>query len=301
MICSRCAHWNNEDDHRCTKCAARLNDRQVESAFHSRGALALQVSAEPSSTAVMEQEVRGPVLESVSEVESQGLRIPRYVTALQQSLFALREAGKVVSIDGGETEAEPARRSARRIPAAGQRRRQATASYLPQQGVLEFVPLAAPQARKLATSVDARIYCEHQVASVTHRLIASLFDIAIVGLLVTAFLGLLYWGCDDLSSALADPISVAVLAAAAMIIGLLYQSVFLAVRGDTPGMQFAGLRLVDFDGRPTSESQMNIRILGAFFSVLPAGVGLLWALVDEESLTWQDHISRTFPTPIATE
>jgi hypothetical protein len=26
-------------------------------------------------------------------------------------------------------------------------------------------------------------------------------------------------------------------------------------------------------------------------------IGLLWSLVDEESLTWQDHISRTFPTP----
>ena len=35
--------------------------------------------------------------------------------------------------------------------------------------------------------------------------------------------------------------------------------------------------------------------------VLPAGLGLLWALVDEESLTWQDHISHTFPTPIAYE
>jgi hypothetical protein len=26
-------------------------------------------------------------------------------------------------------------------------------------------------------------------------------------------------------------------------------------------------------------------------------LGLLWSLADEESLAWQDHISRTFPTP----
>jgi hypothetical protein len=25
--------------------------------------------------------------------------------------------------------------------------------------------------------------------------------------------------------------------------------------------------------------------------------GLLWIYADEEGLTWQDHISRTFPTP----
>jgi hypothetical protein len=25
-------------------------------------------------------------------------------------------------------------------------------------------------------------------------------------------------------------------------------------------------------------------------------MGLIWALVDEDSLTWHDHISSTFPT-----
>jgi uncharacterized RDD family membrane protein YckC len=270
----------------------------VESAFHSRGALALEVAPQRNQVAVMEP--AGPVLEHENEAAAETPRTPRYMTALQQSLFALREAGKVVSIDGTETEAE---RKARRNQPVMQRRRQQqpTASYLPKQGVLEFVPMAAPQARKLATSVDARIYCEHQVASVTHRLVAGLYDLAFIGMLIMAFLGLAYWGCDDLAAALSDPLAAAVMCAAAAIIGLLYQSLFLAVRGETPGMQFAGLRLVDFDGRPTTESQLQMRILGAFFSVLPAGLGLLWALVDEESLTWQDHISHTFPTPAATE
>ena len=26
-------------------------------------------------------------------------------------------------------------------------------------------------------------------------------------------------------------------------------------------------------------------------------LGLLWSIWDEESLAWQDHISRTFPSP----
>jgi hypothetical protein len=30
-------------------------------------------------------------------------------------------------------------------------------------------------------------------------------------------------------------------------------------------------------------------------------LGLLWSLADEESLAWQDHISRTFPTPTAAD
>ena len=297
MICSRCAHWNNEDDHRCTKCAARLSDRQVESAFHSHGALALQPVARESATAVMEEVQRFSV-ESNNDVES-GSRIPRYVTSLQQSLFALREAGKIVSIDGmsGDDSRNHTKKAA--IASQQKKHRPVTASYLPQQGVLEFVPMVTPQARKLGTSVDARIFCEHEVASVAHRMFAALYDMGFIALMVMSFLGLLYWGCDDLASALADPVSAAVLAAATIVIGLIYHSAFLAFRAETPGMRFAGLRLVDFDGRRTSESQMHMRILGAFVSVLPAGLGLLWALVDEESLTWQDHISHTFPTPIA--
>ena len=39
------------------------------------------------------------------------------------------------------------------------------------------------------------------------------------------------------------------------------------------------------------------RVGAAGLSVLAAGLGILWALVDEESLTWHDHISKTYPTP----
>lgn len=296
MICSRCAHWNNEDEHRCTKCAARLNDRQVESAFHTRGALALQpmIQEAPVGLALA---TPNPSLEVASGPENTHGRIPRYVTSLQQSLFALREGGRVVSIDGLEQE----RPQTRKQTTASHRRRQATASYLPQQGVLEFVPMAAPQARKLATSVDARIFCEQPVASVSHRLFGGLYDLGFISVFIMAFLGMIYWGCDDLASALSDPLSGVLLTAAAVVIGLLYHTVFLAIRGETPGMRFAGLKLVDFDGRDTTEEQLQMRILGAFFSVLPAGMGLVWALLDEESLTWQDHISHTFPTPVTSE
>ena len=300
MNCTRCGQWNNQDDHRCTKCAARLSDRQVESAFHNHGSLALQPLVRESSVAVME-EAPGLSIESSSDVDN-APRIPRYVTSLQQSLFALREAGKIVSIDGlGGDDSRGSNNKKTASAAPHKKNRPVTASYLPQQGVLEFVPMVTPQARKLGTSVDARIFCEHEVASVAHRTFAALYDMGFISLLVMTFLGILYWGCEDLAAALVDPVSAAVLAAGSVMIGLIYHSAFLAFRAETPGMRFAGLRLVDFDGRRTSEAQMQMRILGAFVSVLPAGLGLLWALVDEESLTWQDHISHTFPTPVSND
>ena len=298
MICSRCAHWNDEDEHRCLKCAARLNDRQVESAFHSYGALALQPSRRESPAAVaLLERAEELAVETHTETETRHGRIPRYVASLQQSLFALRDSGKVISIDG----TAPERRPVKKQVTGGKKTRLATASYLPQQGVLEFVPMATPQTRKLATSVDARIFCEHAVASVSHRMFAAVYDMGLISLMVMTFLGILYWGCEDLAAAIADPMSAAVLAAGTVLIGLLYHSIYLAARGETPGMRAAGLQLVDFDGRPPSEAQLHMRVLGALLSVLPAGLGLLWALVDEESLTWQDHISHTFPTSINTE
>jgi hypothetical protein len=39
------------------------------------------------------------------------------------------------------------------------------------------------------------------------------------------------------------------------------------------------------------------RLASGALSFCAAGLGFLWALVDEETLTWHDHISRTFPTP----
>jgi uncharacterized RDD family membrane protein YckC len=61
-------------------------------------------------------------------------------------------------------------------------------------------------------------------------------------------------------------------------------------------MRFAGLRLVDFDGRKPHRDARLLRQAAGFLSLCSLGLGLVWALVDEESLTWHDHISKTFPT-----
>jgi hypothetical protein len=52
--------------------------------------------------------------------------------------------------------------------------------------------------------------------------------------------------------------------------------------------------VLDFDGRPPSRKQRLLRIAAGLLSVLPAGIGFLWALMDEEHLTFHDHISQTF-------
>ena len=86
------------------------------------------------------------------------------------------------------------------------------------------------------------------------------------------------------------------LAALLGIVSLLYRALWCLASGDSPGMQLAGLRLVDFDGRRPGTRPRVIRQAASILSLGAAGVGIAWALVDDESLTWHDHISKTFPT-----
>ena len=80
-------------------------------------------------------------------------------------------------------------------------------------------------------------------------------------------------------------------------LAILYRLLWVLGNGDSPGLRFAGLRIVDFDGRPPTREQRALRQVSSLLSLLSAGLGLVWALVDEENLTWHDHISKTFPTP----
>ncbi len=89
--------------------------------------------------------------------------------------------------------------------------------------------------------------------------------------------------------------------AAFLLLGLLtvplFYKILWAIAGvDTIGMRSAGLQLIDFDGNPPSSARRYQRLGGSVLSFLAAGIGLVWSLVDEDRLTWQDHISSTFPT-----
>ena len=77
---------------------------------------------------------------------------------------------------------------------------------------------------------------------------------------------------------------------------LFYKLVWTFAGRDSIGMQRLGLRLVDFDGNVPSKQKRYVRLFGSLVSLLAAGIGLVWAFVDEDTLTWHDHMSNTFPT-----
>jgi len=138
------------------------------------------------------------------------------------------------------------------------------------------------------------IACDAPVALPLHRLMAAAVDFSILLIALGLFAVILYACGGNLSPTRQ---SVPLFLAVAFLTGAFYRLLWSLGNGDSPGMRFAGLRLMDFDGRTPSRERRILRQLVTILSLLSAGLGLIWALVDEENLAWHDHISKTFPSP----
>ena len=75
---------------------------------------------------------------------------------------------------------------------------------------------------------------------------------------------------------------------------LLYQALFFTFSEATPGMRCARIALCTFDDENPTRPAMRLRILAVLLSACPLGLGLLWATLDEERLTWHDRMSRMY-------
>jgi uncharacterized RDD family membrane protein YckC len=148
--------------------------------------------------------------------------------------------------------------------------------------------------RALGMEVDAVIYCDAPVAVPLHRFIAACTDASMVLIAMGLFLGIFLLSGGQL---VFNKQVIPIFGAMAGLMWALYHTFWCMANGDTPGMRFAGLQVVNFDGRPATRQQRGLRQTAFVLSALSAGVGLFWAFVDEENLTWHDHISKTFPTP----
>ena len=79
-------------------------------------------------------------------------------------------------------------------------------------------------------------------------------------------------------------------------LGLFYHLFWCVLGRESAGMRCLGLRVLTFDGHSPTWGQRVARLVLACFDMIAIGVGLLWALIDDEGLTWHDHLSKTFLT-----
>ncbi len=282
MTCNHCGSRNVEGAHRCHKCGRTPDDTLSAefSPYRTDGALAAQPMPAPREAAPP------PVQLHVA---------PNYPRAMQGWLFHERPASNVIPIQSSRASA-PAKGEMPAGPAPNLTARRA-ARPPEGQGKLDFLPGQQARPRTLRTTVEAVIYCEDTVATTLHRAVAAALDWSMVLIGYGLFL-LVFRLCGG--DFVLNKTNLVMFGGALVVVALTYGLVWALANTETAGMHWTHLRLTTFDGFPPDRKQRLLRFAGASLSLCTL-VGLLWSLADEESLTWQDHISGTFPTPRALE
>jgi len=287
MQCVHCQAWNEEDERRCTRCGRRMNTSAHRPSFDTYPLMQATAPAletlqggralheEPAQPAVP---APGPGAYQpwLFRDPSQGPKVVPIPTLTPRPHIAARKHRAQNTARPPELRAN----AAARRPADSQQS-------------LDFQSGAISE-QSLGTEVEAVIYCDAPVALPVHRLMAVAADASMIAIALGLFLAIFYLSGGRI--VFTKP-SLLLFGGVIAAVVFLYRMLWCLGGGDTPGMRFAGLRLVDFDGRRPEREQRTIRLAASMLSIVSAGLGLVWALVDEENLTWHDHISKTFPTP----
>jgi len=276
MTCRYCTTQNEQDDHRCKRCGRRLHtDARPFPASNSSLAAVYEPDAQEMESPQPQPQL-GPRVVPPQPQKSPGE--PRKQPIYQASLFGPQEVAVVREAPAPRTRPVSASGSA----AKPTRER-------PSQRSLEFPDPDKAQ----PCSVQSSIYCNAMVAPAPLRVAAVVCDLFFPAVATGLFWGALQYSGQDIP--LMD-LPLWMYAAIVLLVTALYKTLFCLGNNDTPGVRWAGLKLLDFDGRRPTREQRVKRLFAGAISIVAAGLGVIWAVLDEEKLTWHDHMSKTFAT-----
>ena len=283
--CRFCGTSNAREENRCFRCGRRL---------HLANARAAPESYRPGESTVH----AAPAGYRTGDAEPVSAPPELHVADLHRSL------GIGVSDGGGRGAATRMAPSPVVLPATVVSTAAADREFpmggLPGEG--EWGSLSFQQAKERVRAPESEIYSDDQVAPLPARIMAGVFDgfvmLGAFGLMALAYAAMTWnLGADPIP---ASAVGWAIYGVLMLAVIVFYRSLFILAGADSPGMRWAGLRLVTFDGEEPTPPDRFMRVAWGVFSVLPLGLGLLWALVDQERLTWHDLLSKTFPSPDTT-
>ena len=294
MNCRYCGSNNAAADHRCSRCGRRLHlatARPAPEVYPVSGARAL--SPQPSAEAV----------EYVEPVPQAPKRAP-----YQPALFNSRDLGRVVPIEAYQARAaerseraKQAERANRQAPAplpAGAALEQTNFSFPASAAPSVAQPARGPASLLRDPAASQARYSQAPVAIPMHRAMAAAIDLGMVMVAAGTLCLLIAFGSGSWTLP-GKPLYW--FAGVSGVLAVIYKLVWAAADADSPGLRWCQLKLLHFDGREPVRRERLERIASSLLSVMAGGLGLIWALVDEESLCWHDHSSRTFLTPFSRE
>jgi uncharacterized RDD family membrane protein YckC len=160
---------------------------------------------------------------------------------------------------------------------------------------------------KLVPTHDSHPFPRPHCASISRRVRAAAIDGAFIlmGFLVFAATSLVASGSTAhtsltqlLLSAATGPAAtrppLGAMAAALVIFYLLYQMLFFSLSEATPGMRSARIAFCTFADENPTRRAVRRRALAVLVSILPFGLGFLWATLDDDRLAWHDRLTRIY-------
>ena len=158
-----------------------------------------------------------------------------------------------------------------------------TSIHLDAQSVTDLDP--EPETPLLPSSLRP------QTAPFALRAMASLFDGGLVLAAVVLFAAIFARVAGQVPGGWPG---VAALAAATLVLHVVYGLLFFSFADQTPGMRYARIGFCTFTDENPTRSALRKRVLTQLLALAPLGMGLLWALLDEDRLGWHDRLSRMY-------
>lgn len=162
--------------------------------------------------------------------------------------------------------------------------------YVPEEVPTAEAPLADIQLVADLPSPVENIDLPLHVAPMGMRVFAGLADLLIIATAAVAFMAVVlrYVPAPD------SRLGYIVVAMLPVVLWAIYQYLFLVHGAATPGMRIAHLSLASFDSELIFRRTRRARALACMLSAFPLGMGLIWALLDDDTLCWHDRITRTY-------
>jgi uncharacterized RDD family membrane protein YckC len=132
---------------------------------------------------------------------------------------------------------------------------------------------------------------ELQAAPMNLRMLAAVVDFGLVSIMFLTVALLVAVNSAVLPSLREAEIDGGLMFAA---IAIAYLAFSFTVARATPGMKYALISLRTFDGLTPTREQRCRRLGAMALSMLPVGLGAVWALFDDEHLSWHDRWSGTY-------
>ncbi|MGI9103255.1 MAG: RDD family protein [Terriglobales bacterium] len=165
---------------------------------------------------------------------------------------------------------------------------------VPEEVATAQAPLADISLEPEAQDDPVALELPLQVATMSQRVFAGLLDLLIVMVGAAVFVMILLKFGVPMPQARAGFLMAM---AAPCFFWAVYEYMFLVYAGLTPGMQMGRLALITFDGYYVSRPRRRARAIAMVLSSLSLGLGLIWALLDEDTLCWHDRITQTYIVP----